>query len=169
MKKKNIRKNKVVDLDDSQLKSLKLESNQIEEEEQEDPELKIEKSTVLSEKSNYNYSTEMLLKESHYEYSIDEEATLFAMKNNFSIIKYIQLGLITNKHAFQSPIVSHMNFFFLVKTTVTQILLQTLVYNPRLQIVLIIAFELFYMFGSLVKHITIKHFIKPSFLIHLFG
>ena len=88
---------------------------------------------------------------------------------NFSIHKYAQQGLLGNRNAFRSPFVNQVRCFFLLKVVMTQIMLQTLIYSPRIQILLIIQMELVYMIGSLVKYLAIRHFEKPNSLIHLFG
>ena len=69
---------------------------------------------------------------SDYKLVIDTEATLYALNYNYSIIKYTQQGLINDKMAFQSMFVNQVRCYFLIKSALTQILLQTLVYSPQI-------------------------------------
>lgn len=63
-------------------------------------------------------------------YQVDYEATLRGLEKDPNLIKFIQEGLIDDKNAYKSALVSQIRLIFLLKAALFQILLQALPYSP---------------------------------------
>lgn len=100
---------------------------------------------------------------------IDYAKTVGILDVDPCLIVFMQEGLIEDSAAYASPLVGQLRLFFLVKACAFQVFLVALPYSPRIQILLILAFELTYLIVPIVKHAAVKIFKSPVFIIHLVG
>lgn len=77
--------------------------------------------------------------------------------------------MLNDAAAYASPLVGQLRFYFLLKASLFQILLQALPYSPRIQLSLMLALELLYILGPVVKYAAVKHLKKFLFLLHIGG
>lgn len=104
-----------------------------------------------------------------YESVIDNATTLKYLHINPYIIKFAQDGIILNKAAYASPLVSQLRFYFVLKNAIFQILLQTLPYSPSFQIIFMVFLEIFYATVTTWKYMAIKHLKSITTLVHIVG
>jgi hypothetical protein len=88
---------------------------------------------------------------------IDEVNSISNAHINPRHILFAQDSMIAEKNAYDSAFVNSFRFFFLLKTSLFQILLVTLPYSPRIQILMIIGLEVLNVLGTWVKYKAIKH------------
>lgn len=99
----------------------------------------------------------------------DEEKTILNSHINPHHILFVQDGLIENKNAYTSCLVYSFRFYFLLKTTLFQILLVTLPYSPQIQVLTIIGLELFNVIATWVKYKAVKHLVNKVSMTQTIG
>jgi uncharacterized membrane protein len=98
---------------------------------------------------------------------LDRETTIKFLHVDPNIVKFIHEGMITKKEAYQSQLVSQLRFLFIAKNVLYQIMLQTLPFNPLVQLFMMISIEFLYVVSTAWKYAAVKHFVKGSSLVYI--
>ena len=100
---------------------------------------------------------------------MDYATTINYLHVDPNIVQFVQEGLLDDTGAYVSPLVGQLRFYFVLKASIFQVLLQALIYSPQLQLTLMLVLELIYILGPIVKYKAVSHLKKFMFLLHISG